>query len=333
MLAGRRRAVRRVVSKISPQHQRESIIKKLALYLSIWAFAPLVMLTQAASAETAPTQILLNGVRFHYVDQGAGVPVIFIHGGLEDYRAWDPQVAAFSRDYRAISYSRRYNFPNSGAAFGNNYSPIVDAEDLAKLIGALGLPAAHVVGHSYGAYVALLLALRHPEIVRSLVLSEPPIMRWLPGIDGGKPLLTEFMSTVWEPTTRGFRRSDEAGVAAAINGFGELGYSGSDEKMSYATLPAEVRGALLVNAPEWRALTMSRDAFPMISLSAVQHLRAPTLLLSGKRSLKLSNAIDAQLQRLLPRGERVVLAEATHEMWSEFPEECRNAAMAFIGHH
>ncbi len=314
-------------------NDRKPDIKKLALCLSIWAFAPLAMLTQAASAETAPTQILVNGVRFHYLDQGAGVPVIFIHGGLEDYRAWDQQVAAFSQGYRAISYSRRYNFPNSGAGFGNAYSPVVDAEDLATLIGTLGLPAAHVVGHSYGAYVALLLALRHPEIVRSLVLSEPPVMRWLPGIEGGKPLFTEFMTTVWEPTTRGFRRNDEAGVAAAIDGFGKIGYSGTDEKMTFATLPPEVRSALLENAPEWRALTMSRDAFPMISLSAVQRIQAPILLLSGKRSLKLSNAIDGQLQRLLPHGERIILADATHEMWSEFPEECRNAAMVFIGNH
>ena len=137
----------------------------------------------------------------------------------------------------------------------------MDAEDLATLIGTLGLPAAHVVGHSYGAYVALLLALRHPEIVRSLVLSEPPVMRWLPGIEGGKPLFTEFHRDhrLGAPT-RSFRRNDEA-AWHAIDGFGKIGYSGTDEKMTFATLPPEVRRALLENAPEWRALTMSRDAF------------------------------------------------------------------------
>ncbi len=83
----------------------------------------------------------------------------------------------------------------------------MDAEDLAKLIATLGLPRAHIVGHSYGAYVALLLATRHPELVRSVVLSEAPVMRWLPEIEGGKALFTEFMTTVWEPTTRGFRRA------------------------------------------------------------------------------------------------------------------------------
>ena len=120
---------------------------------------------------------------------------------------------------------------------------------------------------------------------------------------------------------------------AAINGFGELGYSGTDEKMTFATLPPEVRTVVLENAPEWKALTMSKDAFPVIPLSAIRDLKIPTLLLSGRRSLKLSNAIDGQLERLLPQGERLILADATHEMWSEYPEECRNAAIAFMARH
>ncbi len=108
-------------------------------------------------------------------------------------------------------------------------------------------------------------------------------------------------------------------MTAAINGFGAIGYSGTDEKMSFANLPPEVRSGLLENAAEWRALTMSKDAFPAIPLSAIKRIQAPTLLLSGGRSLKLSHAIDGKLQGLLPHGERIILADATHEMWSEFP--------------
>ena len=65
-----------------------------------------------------------------------------------------------------------------------DYSAIVDADDLAALIRKLKLAPAHIVGVSYGAYVALFLAARHPELVRSLVLSEPPVLRWLPELGG-----------------------------------------------------------------------------------------------------------------------------------------------------
>lgn len=303
------------------------------LYLSLCALLSLALCMPEATGQTSPKKIRVNGVELHYVDRGTGIPVVFIHGGLDDYRAWDNQVDAFSQHYRAIAYSRRYNYPNSGAAPGNSYSAIVDADDLAALIDKLELAPVHVVGNSYGAYVALMLALKHPELVRSLVLSEPPVLRWLPKMEGGEVLFTEFMDTVWAPATLGFRKGNEAGVMAAVDGFGELGYSGTDHKMTYAALPPEVRNGFLENAAEWKALTMSKDAFPAVPLTSVERIKAPTLLLSGQRSLKLSNAIDGQLKRLLPHGQRIVLANATHEMWSEYPEECRNATIAFLREH
>jgi pimeloyl-ACP methyl ester carboxylesterase len=189
-----------------------------------------------AEAQSPAKKVRVNGVELHYIEKGTGVPVIFIHGGLEDHRAWGDQVEAFSSRYHAIAI-RRYNFPNAGAAVADNYSASVDAEDLATLIRRLKLAPAHVIGYSYGAYAALLLARRHPELVRSLVLAEPPVLRLLPGIAGGEPLRTEFMSKVWQPAGAGFRLSDEAGVRGAVDGFGEIGYSGTDQKMTFASLP------------------------------------------------------------------------------------------------
>ncbi len=307
-------------------------MKRLMTCLALFASLGQPLLAQG-TAPTSPKKVRANGVELHYVDQGKGVPVVFVHGGLEDYRAWQPQMEGFSQGYHAIAYSRRHNYPNARTAPGGDYSAIVDAEDLAALIQRLELAPAHVVGLSYGAYAALFLAVKHPELVRSLVLSEPPVLRWLPELPGGKPLFTAFMSKIWEPTTRGFRAGDEAGVKAAIDGFGEIGYSGSDEKMTFAALPPEVQSFILENAHEWKALTMSKDAFPGLPWSAVKGIKAPTLLLSGQRTLELQKVIDKKLEGLLPQVQRIILANATHEMWSEQPEECRKAALAFLAKH
>lgn len=308
-------------------------MNRVMICLVLCAVLPLPLSAQETAGQSLLKKVRVNGAQLHYVDQGKGVPVVFVHGGLEDYRAWQPQMEAFSQRHRTIAYSRRHNYPNPRVAPGTRYSAIVDAGDLAALIRNLKLAPAHVVGVSYGAYTALFLAVRHPELVRSLVLSEPPVLRWLPEVEGGKALFTDFMSKVWEPAARGFREGDEAGVKAAIDGFGEIGYSGSDEKMTFATLPPEVRSHLLENAHEWRALTMSRDAFPALPVAAVKRIRLPTLLLSGQRSLALHGVIDTQLAALLPQVERIILANATHEMWTEYPEECRNAAIAFFAKH
>ena len=305
-------------------------MKNALLRLCLCAGLSVPFVAQEAMAQGQVQTARVNGVELHYVEQGRGVAVIFVHGGLEDYRAWEEQVAAFSRSYHAVAYSRRYNFPNKGAPRIADYSAATDADDLAALIVKLRLAPAHVVGYSYGAYAALLLAARHPELVRSLVLSEAPVLRLLPEVAGGQALFDDFMSKVWQPAARGFRQGNEAGVKAAVDGFGNLGYSGTDEKMTFAGLPAQVRSALLEDGPEWKALTASKNAFPAVPLGAVARIQTSTLLLSGERSLKLADAIDGLLVRTLPHASRVVLPNATHDMWSEYPKECREATLAFL---
>jgi hypothetical protein len=51
-------------------------------------------------------------VKISVVDENGAVRTpVFVHGVLEDYRAWDSQMDPFSKHFRAIAYSRRYNFP------------------------------------------------------------------------------------------------------------------------------------------------------------------------------------------------------------------------------
>jgi pimeloyl-ACP methyl ester carboxylesterase len=67
-----------------------------------------------AGCQTAPTvkTMDVNGARLPYVVQGRGVPVVFIHGAVSDYRTWDRQRAALAaRGYQAISYTQRYFGP------------------------------------------------------------------------------------------------------------------------------------------------------------------------------------------------------------------------------
>jgi pimeloyl-ACP methyl ester carboxylesterase len=97
--------------------------------------------------------IQIDGRQLHYIEQGKGQPVIFIHGGINDYRSWQFQIDSFSRKYRVISYSRRFAYPNKQVGNIVTDSTIGDnAADLAELIRKLGFLPAHLVGHSYGAF-------------------------------------------------------------------------------------------------------------------------------------------------------------------------------------
>ena len=119
--------------------------------------------------------IELNGVRLDYVERGSGEPVVLVHGSAGDRRTWDCQLDALGGRFRAIAYSRRYHWPNQPIAPGDDYSMPEHVADLRSFIRGLGLSSAHLVGHSYGAFVCLLLAMSDPEAVRLLVLAEAPV--------------------------------------------------------------------------------------------------------------------------------------------------------------
>src|SRR5581483_9402800 len=104
---------------------------------------------------------------FWYVERGQGTPVVFVHGSLGDYRTWGRQMEPFSQRYRVIAYSRRYHYPNRWSGDGRDYSPSLHAGDLTAILAKLtGREPAHLVGASYGAAIALTMALNQPEAVR-----------------------------------------------------------------------------------------------------------------------------------------------------------------------
>jgi pimeloyl-ACP methyl ester carboxylesterase len=267
-----------------------------------------------------------QGVSLHYAEAGLGAPVVFVHGSLSDYSYWSDQVPAFARERRAIAYSRRYNWPNQNAPV-RHYSAITDAEDLAGLIAALNLKGAHIVGHSYGAFAALILAARRPELVRTLVLAEPPavsLLAHVPGEDAakGKAMLADIRAHMVAPMRAAFAKGKrEDGVASFIDYV-----SGHPE--AWANLPAEAKEAMLRGAGEWDVMLTKGELFPELPPEAVQRIAAPTLLISGGKSYPFLGLIDEALLGLLPHAQRLLLPDAGHQMWLQQPDACRQAALA-----
>jgi len=114
----------------------------------------------------------VEGVRLHYVERGAGEPLILLHGNgsmIQDFET-SGLIELASRDHRVIVFDR--------PGYGYSERPrttlwTADAQDglIGKALGQLGITRAVVLGHSWGASVAVSLALRHPELVSGLVLA------------------------------------------------------------------------------------------------------------------------------------------------------------------
>ena len=269
-----------------------------------------------------------NRIHLHYVERGSGEPVIFIHGSLSDYTYWQDELTFFANHYRAIAYSRRYDFPNHNAP-RRGYSAVADAGDLARFVRELGLGRVHVVGHSYGALTGLFFASHHPDLLRSLVLAEPPAIPLLGHITGeqaslGAAMLADIEEHLVPPLRRAFRTGDREGGIRLF-----LGYVRKDPQ-AWDRFSAQSKAEILRNAREWDVILSRGTLFPQIAPDTIRQIQTPTLLLSGAKSYPFLNLIDEELARLLPHSHRIILEGATHQMWYERTAACREATLDLL---
>src|SRR5438477_3747852 len=267
------------------------------------------------SERTQLNKLWVNDTELHYVEQGEGDAVVFVHGGLGDFRTWGPQMGPFSERYRVVSYSRRGHYPN---AWPENYSSIAmmpHVEDLAALIERLGLGRAHIVANSYGGYISLQLARKYPQLVRAMALAEPPVHPLLLRLPGGKAILEEFMRDAWGPAGEAFARDDlEGGVRLFIEG--------AVGKGEFDRLPPKVREGMMKNAPELKVATATEFSVHMPDLTCedAARIEAPTLLMRGELSPRMYYLINDELARCMPHAEQALIPGAAHVLHSQNPE-------------
>lgn len=289
----------------------------------------------AYALESLPT-VTANGAELAYREVGRGEPVVFIHGSLSDIRTWDGQLEAIGGTHRAIAYSRRYSPPGPPIEPGADDQMLPHVEDLTALLEGLEAEPAHLVGNSWGGFIALLAAIRAPERVRTLVLMEPPV-------------LSLFVSTPPRPAELAavLARRPRTGIAILGFGIGTIAgveralKRGEDERAmerfargvlgdeTFENLPEERLRQARDNIPTLRAQQLGAG-FPPLSEDEVRSVRAPTLLICGERSPGLFQRLTERLEELLPRAEVVEIDDASHTMHEQQPAAVNGAISRFL---
>lgn len=282
------------------------------------------------------TRLEVRGTALEYAEAGSGEPLVLVHGSASDHRTWHGQHEAFAKRYRAIAYSRRYHWPNAAIAEGVDYSMLQQVEDLQALLRALGAAPAHLVGHSYGAFLCLLLALREPSLVRSLVLAEPPaltlfvsnvprpleILKLMATRPRMAAAILRFGALGAAPAQKAFRRGD---AEAAVRTFGDAVFGpGGFERM-----PESRRRQVRDNLTNIKAELLGSGFAPLPG-GALRALRVPSLLVTGERSIALFRLLADRLAELLPRVERAEIPGATHAMHEDDATAFNAAVLAFL---
>ena len=223
------------------------------------------MLTGMTTVTTG-RRIRIGGVGLHVeTPVGTGAPLVIVHGAWTDHTAFDAVVEPLSRSFTVIRYDRR---GHSRSEYRGPAPRRRDEDDLAELIELLGLGAVHLLGTSYGGCIALGLATRRPDLVRSVLAHEPPVLGLVPDADA-----QALVARVQEQLAAG-------DVAGGTRRFFEEGVLGPG---SWDRLPETLRNAAMGNAQTFIDLREDPD-WATLDLDALSRLRRPVMITIGETS-------------------------------------------------
>jgi epoxide hydrolase 4 len=116
----------------------------------------------------------VNGVRLHYVEEGKGELILFLHGFPEFWYAWKDLLSDFGRDHHAVALDMRgYNLSARPESVDAYRVPLI-VEDVRALAESMKAKRFVLVGHDWGGVIAWAFAAQHPEMLEKLVIINAP---------------------------------------------------------------------------------------------------------------------------------------------------------------
>ena len=262
----------------------------------------------------ASHMIQSDGIRLFARERGAGHPILMAHGMWSDHHAFDDVVAGLAGAYRTVCPDLR--------GHGRSETPaqawtVVDlAHDWARILDALAIDAAVVVGHSMGGMAALQFALRYPDRLHALVLlstsaeTEKPERR------------TQLGLLSWTINMWGMNNWLAGRVASGF-------FSAAFARRFPAKVKAWRKGVLAMNK---RALLQALEAVqdrPSV-WDRLGDITMPALVMGTREDPIADPARTMAMARRLPNAQLVMLPGGGHALPMEHPRELTQALRQFL---
>lgn len=256
-------------------------------------------------------EIQVDDTMIHFERVGRGPTMLFVHGMCGDADVWDDQVRRFAPHYTCVSYDRRGHSrsPRGRARITTSQH----ADDAAALIDALALAPCLVVASSGGAAIAVDLAHRHGQLLRGVVLSEPPLFSLDP--DVGRSAVVQIVAVVEAALAAG-------GPRAAVDAFFALVCPGL-----WSGLGEERKDRYRANADIGLADLQSPPLRP--SAADLAGIAVPALVLAGTTSHPAFHSVARRLAAALPDARFMEVGGSGHVTYAERPDAFFTAVSAF----
>jgi pimeloyl-ACP methyl ester carboxylesterase len=226
-----------------------------------------------------------------YEERGSGEPLVLLHGGLSDARFFHANVGPLAERFRVLTPDQRGHGRTPDVPGPFTFDAMAD-DTIAFIERVVGDPA-HVAGHSNGAFIALLIALRRPELVRRLVL-----------VSGG------------------FHRD------GLISGAGEFDVDAAVEALapSYGEVSPDYEEHFRVVVEKTAALESTE---PALAASELRKVKTRTLVMFGDDDLVTIEHM-ATLYEGIPDSELAIVPGTSHFLLQEKPGLCNKIILDFL---
>jgi pimeloyl-ACP methyl ester carboxylesterase len=250
---------------------------------------------------------LTNHLTLNVAQQGprSGPAVIFLHGTSDSWFSFSRVLPLLPSDLRVVVPDHRGHGDSDCPAAG--YRPTDFADDTVRLMDALGIEKAVVVGHSMGSFIARKILERTPQRVARLVLlgaghtADIPTIRELQVIAAG----------LSDPVDEAFVREFQASCI--------------ETPVPPEFMETVVAGSRRVPARVWQASLAGLTDDPV----AIKSPMTRTLVIGGRQDAVFSVTDQIVLARQFPRGELQLVDGVGHSLHWEQPETFGNALMRF----
>jgi pimeloyl-ACP methyl ester carboxylesterase len=265
----------------------------------------------------------VNGIELAYDVQGEGEPVLFIHGAIwADFLRPLAEQPAFS-GFQRIRYHRRGYGESGGPAGGFD----LQAADIVALLDHLEVDRAHLVGHSEGAMIALVLAASYPDRVLSLSLLEPlPSSSWLAASDFAD--LLAILGPAFEAMAGRHQAGDVAGAFDALFEPTGLDWRAAAKAAGPGVVEQGIKDAATFAEGEAAALVEWN-----YGVEQAASIESPVLSWGSGSENPVNPATRAFLHELFPQLEEVVLEGGDHFSVTTDPAAVAGPIAAFVSRH
>jgi 3-oxoadipate enol-lactonase len=237
---------------------------------------------------------------------GEGPTIVLIHGGLVDRRLWDNQVAALAGDHQVIRYDLR-GLGRSSVPEG----PFSHLDDLDRLLDALAVGRAVLVGLSLGGMIAMDYTLEHPARVRALVLAAPGLRgyEWAPN-----PAIEAAYLLLSDDPRRGIALLLETGMGGA---------TAESQALLHRMVTENLRG--------WSQAIPERMRWPSPpTLERLGEIVVPALVLVGTHDEPALREIANTIATVVPNASLITLPGAKHHLNLDRPSEFMTEVRRFL---